>query len=145
MTGDRLRIGYKDLSFSCEAPRVDVIESSGAGVLGTVTSLDRDYPIVTSNRYGEGTAIYVGLPAREEILGPIVDDLLGSLSISAGPRVPAGVMARNIDSRHVLYLNLDGRSKSIQLEGKARSILKDSDYTQEFELGPYQPDFVETK
>jgi beta-galactosidase len=145
MTGDRLRIGYKDLSLSCEAPRVDVIESSGAGVLGTVTSLDRDYPIVTSNRYGEGTAIYVGLPAREEILGPIVDDLLGSLSISAGPRVPAGVMARNIDSRHVLYLNLDGRSKSIQLEGKARSILKDSDYTQEFELGPYQPDFVETK
>jgi len=143
--GNRLRVSYQGRELSCESPRIDVIEPGSASVLGVVTSLDRDYPIITENHYGAGTAIYVGLPAREEILGPVIDGLIGSLSIDTGPRVPAGVMARAIDARHILYLNLNGQPKAIELGGRSRSILKDRDYTGGFELGPYEPDFVETE
>jgi len=142
-TGERLNIGLMGRRVSCDSPRIDVIDPEGAAVLGIVTSLDRDYPIVTSNRYGAGTAIYVGVPAREEVLAPVIDELIGRLAIAKGPTVPAGVMARAIDNRHVLFLNLDGRAKTIHLAGRLRSILRDLDYSDGFVLGPYEPDFVE--
>jgi len=39
---------------------------------------------VTSNKYGKGRAIYVGLPAKLEVLGSLVDDLIVELGIKKG-------------------------------------------------------------
>jgi beta-galactosidase len=49
-------------------------------------------------------AIYVGLTANAQTLGLLVDDLIKELEIKKGPEVPAGVMARQIDAKHFLYL-----------------------------------------
>ena len=87
---------------TAESARFDVIESKGAEVIGNITSLDQDYPIITSNKYGKGKAIYIGLPAKGDVLNPLLDDLISELSIKKGPDVPAGVMARQIDSNHIL-------------------------------------------
>jgi len=143
LKGTALRISYNGQGIDCQSPRFDVIHRQGAAALGQLVGLDQDYPIVTSCNYGAGTAIYVGLPARKDLLAPILGDLIDRLRISTGPAVPSGVMARQIDANHFLYLNLEGAAKRIELKGKIRSVLYDRDYVDAFTLDPYQPDLIE--
>jgi len=67
------------------------------------------------------------------------------LGIKKGPDVPSGVMARQIDENHFLYLNVSGEAKQIQQKGNSRSLLFDKDYKGNFILAPYEPEFIETK
>ncbi|MFI5140166.1 MAG: beta-galactosidase [Sphingobacteriales bacterium] len=143
--GKKLEINYQGKPITTESTRFDVIESKGAEILGSITSLDKDYPIITSNKFGKGRAIYVGLPANEGVLNPLLDDLMKELSLKKGPDVPAGVMARQIDKNHFLYLNITGEPKEIQIKGKSRSILFDKDYNGSFSVAPYEPEFIELK
>lgn len=143
--GKKLEVTYKAKAINFESTRFDVIESKGAEVLGSITSLDKDYPIITSNKFGKGRAIYVGLPAKGEVLDPLLDDLINELSIKKGPDVPSGVMARQIDNNHILYLNVSGEPKEIQLTRTSRSILFDKDYKGTFTIAPYEPEFIELK
>jgi beta-galactosidase len=143
--GKRLELTYKGKAIDTESARFDVIEPKGAEVLGSITSLDKDYPIMTVNKFGKGRAIYVGLPAKGEVLNPLVDDLINELGIKKGPEVPFGVMARQIDKNHFLYLNVSGEPKEIHTKGNSRSILLDKDYTGNFTIAPYEPEFIEIK
>jgi beta-galactosidase len=143
--GKQVRVSYKGKNIESESPRYDVIETRGAEVLGNITSLDKDYPIMTSNKYGKGRAIYIGLPARGEVLSPLLDELIGELSIKKGPDVPSGVLARQIDKNHYLYLNVSGEPKEIQMKGNTRSILFDKDCNGKITIAPYEPEFIEFK
>ena len=140
-----VKYGYKGKSINTESSRFDIIETKGAEILGSITSLDKDYPIITSNKYGKGRAIYVGLPAKGEVLGSLLDELIVELGIKKGPDVPSGVMARQIDENHFLYLNVSGEAKQIQQKGNSRSLLFDKEYKGNFILAPYEPEFIETK
>jgi beta-galactosidase len=140
-----LRVNYKGKNVESESPRFDIIESKGAEILGNITSLDKDYPVITSNKYGKGTAIYIGLPARGEVLSPLLDDLIAQLSIKKGPIVPEGIMTRQIDKNHILYLNVTGEPKEIQVKSNSRSILYDKEYKGNFTIAPYEPEFIEIK
>jgi beta-galactosidase len=144
-TGKKLEFTYKGKSVDTESARFDIIDLKGAEVLGSITSLDKDYPIITSNQYGKGRAIYVGLPAKGDALGGLLDDLIEELGIKRGPDVPPGVMARQIDKTHFLYLNISDEPKEIQMKGKSRSILFDKDYNGNFMVAPYEPEFIEIK
>ena len=144
-TGKKIEFTYKGKAIDTESPRFDIIDPKGAKVLGTLTNLDKDYPIMTSNQYGKGRAIYVGLPANAAILNPLIDDLINELDIPKGPNVPSGVMARQIDRNHFLYLNISGESKEIPMKVKSRSILFDKDYSGNFTIAPYEPEFIELK
>jgi beta-galactosidase len=141
--GKKMEVSYKGKSIISESKQFDVIESKGAEVLATITSLDKDYPIITSNKYGKGRAIYIGLPAKVEILNPLLDQLITELSLKKGPEVPEGVMARVIDKSHILYLNVSNESKKIEIKGTAHSILFGKDYTGNFIIPPYEPEFIE--
>jgi beta-galactosidase len=143
--GKKLEVTYKGKAVNSESTRFDVIESKGAEILGNITSLDKDYPIITSNKYGKGRAIYVGLPAKGEVLNPLLDDLINELSIKKGPDVPSGVMARQIDPNHILYLNVSSEAKEIRMKGNSRSILFDKEYDGNFTIAPYEPEFIELK
>jgi beta-galactosidase len=143
--GKKLEVSYKGKAVISESTKFDVIEPKGAEVLANITSLDKDYPIVTSNKYGQGRAIYVGLPAKGEVLNPLLDDLINELSIKRGPEVPSGVMARQIDANHILYLNVTGDKKEIQMKRNSRSVLFDRDYNGNFIIAPYEPEFIELK
>ena len=66
--GKNIEFTYKGKAIDTESSRFDIIEPKGAEILGSITSLDKDYPIMTSNKYGKGRAIYVGLPAKGEVL-----------------------------------------------------------------------------
>jgi len=143
--GKKIEFTYNGKAIDTESPRFDIIDSKGVKVLGSLTSLDKDYPIMTSNKYGKGRAIYVGLPANGEVLNPLVDELIDELCIPKGPDVPSGVMARQIDKNHFLYLNVSGGPKEIPMNGKSRSILFDKDYSGNFTIAPYEPEFIEIK
>src|ERR1035437_3152348 len=143
--GKKLEFTYKGKAVNTESTRFDVIEPKGAEVIGSITSLDKDYPIMTSNKYGKGRAIYVGLPADASTLNPLLDELIVELGIKKGPVVPSGVMARQIDKNHYLYLNVSGEPKEIKMTGKSRSILLDKNYDGNFKIAPYEPEFIEIK
>ena len=141
--GKKIRISYQDRSIDSESPRFDVIELKGARQLGCIESLHQPYPIVTTHHYGKGRAIYIGLPARSEYLSPILEKLITELSIRKGPDMPRGVMARDIDQTHTLYLNLNASPQSIVLRGKAKGILSGERYEDSFLLPPYEPELIE--
>lgn len=141
----RLEVTCQGKAVNLESARFDLVDLKGADVLGRITSLDKDYPIVTSNTYGKGRAIYVGLPAKGEVLGPLLDDLIQKLGMKKGPDVPSGVMARQIDDTHYLYLNVSGEPKAIQMNKKSRSLLLDKEYDGNFTIAPYEPEFIEIK
>jgi beta-galactosidase len=143
--GKKIEFIYKGKAIDTESARFDIIQSNGAEVIGSLTSLDKDYPIMTSNKYGKGRAIYVGLPAKGEVLDSLLDDLIVELGIKKGPDVPSGVMARQIDNNHFLYLNVSGEAKEIQMKGNSRSILFDKDYRGNLTIAPYEPEFIELK
>jgi len=141
----KLEFTYKGKAIDMESARFDVIEPKGAEVIGSITSFDKDYPIMTSNKYGKGRAIYIGLPANGNVLNPLLDELINDLGIKKGPEVPSGVMARQIDKNHFLYLNVSGDPKEIQMKGNSRSILFDKNYSGNFSVAPYEPEFIEIK
>ena len=143
--GKKVRVDYKGKSIESESPRYDIIEPKGAEVLANINSLDKNYPVITSNKFGKGRAIYIGLPARGEVLSPLLDELIRELSIKKGPDVPSGVLARQIDKNHYLYLNVSGEPKEIQMKGNTRSILFDKDYNGNITIAPYEPEFIEIK
>jgi len=143
--GKKIELNFKSKAINTESSRFDIIETRGAEVIGSITSLDKDYPIITSNKFGKGQAIYVGLPANGDVLSPLLDELISELSIKKGPEVPSGVMARQIDKNHFLYLNVSGDAKEIPIKGNSRSILFDKDYTGSFMIAPYEPEFIELK
>lgn len=97
--GKRLEFTYKGKPVNTESERLDIIEQKGAQVIDNITSLDKDYPIMTSNKYGKGRAIYLSLPANVDVLNPLLDELINELGIKKGPDVPSGVMARQIDKK----------------------------------------------
>ena len=143
--GKKLELTYKGKAINTESTRFDVIQPKGAEILANITSLDKDYPIITSNKYGKGRAIYVGLPANNETLGNLVDDLIVELGIIKGPDVPTGIMARQIDETHFLYLNVSGEPKEIKMIGNSHSLILEKDYKGNFKIAPYEPEFIELK
>jgi len=144
-TGKKIELSYKGKSIETESPRFDVVESKGAEILATITSLDKDYPILTSHKFGKGRAIYLGLEANQDVLNLLVDDLIADVGIKKGPDVPSGVLARQIDKTHYLFLNVSNESKEIPMKTKSRSVIFDKNYTGNFTLSPQEPDFIELK
>ncbi|MBN1132371.1 MAG: beta-galactosidase [Bacteroidales bacterium] len=144
-SGKELVLTCKGKTIHTESERFDIIETESAKILGHIISLDKDYPVMTSNTYGNGRAIYVGLPAKGELLGALLDDLTGELGLKRGPEVPDGVMARQIDKNHFLYLNVSGEPREIPLKERSRSVLFDKDYSGPFMIAPFEPDFIEIK
>src|SRR6185437_12873682 len=142
LKGDQLELSYHGKPVLTESSKFEIIEPREAEVMASITGLDRDYPIVTSNRYGKGRAIYVGLRASSAVMRLLADDLIDTLSIHRGPDVPQGVMARQIDEHHVLYLNVTGQPKRIKMAGLSRSLLYDRDFDGDITIPPYEPEFV---
>jgi beta-galactosidase len=50
-----------------------------------------------------------------------------------------------IDEHHFLYLNVSGEPNEFKLEEKSRSILFNRDYTGNFSVAPYEPEFIEIR
>jgi beta-galactosidase len=137
-----LTLSFNGTNIQTEATIFDVIQPKGCDVLASITSMKTSYPIITSHSYGKGKAIYVGLAANDKWLTPLFDYLLPMISIQ-GPNVPQGVLARQIDKKHILYLNTTNAVQCIQISRKAKSLLNGSTYEASFNIQPNEPEFIE--
>ena len=77
------------------------------------------------------------------MLGNILDYLIPELGIKKGPEVPAGVMARDIDSKHSLYLNPTGETVEIKVHGKVKGLITGNSYKDVVIIPPYEVEFIE--
>jgi beta-galactosidase len=141
--GEQLAVTYRGKQLDVSCGRHDLIAAKGAEVLGNITNLDKDYPIITSHGYGKGKAIYVGIPADGSILSVLVDELIAELKLKKGFDVPEGIKYRQIDKNHILLFNTTSEPKRVKLNGKSKSILWGKTYGDSFIVEPYEPEFIE--
>ncbi len=142
-TGNVLTVDYCGRTVAAESVRYDVIYPTTAKVLADISSIPGDPVIMTCNQYGKGQAYYLGLPAGAGLMGDILDDLISELGIRKGPDVPAGVMARDVDSKHSLYLNATGQVVEIKVPGKAKGLITGNSYKGVVTIPPYEVEFIE--
>jgi beta-galactosidase len=100
----------------------EVIEPRGAKVIGTIGA---GVPIVTENMFGRGRAIYVGVPATADLIGALCDYLAAPCGLTPPPIVPAGIVARDLDSRHRLLVNPTDAAAAISLPRAGHNLLSD--------------------
>lgn len=141
--GNSLTVNINGKSMKAESARYDLVHPSTASVLADIASLPDSPVVLTCNRYGNGKAYYLGLPSGAGLSGEIMDMLIDELGITPGPEVPEGVMARDIDEKHSLYLNTTDKIQIIRISGKAKGILTGRDYKDEVHLPPFEAEFIE--
>lgn len=120
----------------------EVLEPSTAQVLARFSNVEGAPPVVTSNRYGKGRAIYVATLAQPSVLQPLYRQLYRELGIQRGPVTPDGVHARVVNGR-TLYVNTARKAVEIDLAGQKKGILSGKTWNGKLELGPYGVDMVE--
>lgn len=141
--GTELKIATGESSVTIKSDRFDYIEPRGAEVLSSIVGFETAFPIVTSHHYGKGKAVYIGIPARKEVLRPIFASLVEELGVAKQPKVPAGVMVRQIDANHILYLNLKGKPAQIKVGAPSKSLISDRELGETFKIPAYEPEFIE--
>lgn len=142
LSADKVRIDYAGELIQTTAPRFDEVHVRGAEVVATISGLDLDYPAVTANSFGRGRAVFVSLPAREELLHRVLADELDRLGIRPSLDVPRGVIARRTDAAHALYVNLTAEPRTIPLPAAATSVLTSAPLGTSLTLVPYDADVV---
>jgi beta-galactosidase len=143
--GYQITVGYNGKPVKVESARYDVMYPVTAKVLATITSLPGDPVIMTENTYGKGRAYYIGLPSGSGIMNDLMDSLIPEIGLKPGPDVPQGVMARDIDDKHSLYLNPTDKEQVIRISGKAKGILTGKTYKDEVIIPPFEVEFIEKR
>jgi beta-galactosidase len=145
-TDNVLLIDYQGKRLLLNVDNYDVIQLKGASQLASIINFDNDLPLITTNDYGKGKAVYIGVAAEESVINLLLDDLLSKIGVKQGPAVPSEVMAREISHDKYLYLNNTGENKTINLGRPSRSLLyDDKTYGNELTLPPYEVELIELR
>lgn len=144
-TGNSLTVNWNGKPVSVSSTRYDIVYPTAAEVLAEITSLPGNPVIMTENKYGKGRAYYIGLPAGSGIMDELMDMLIPEIGLKMGPDVPDGVMARDIDAQHTLYLNTTDSEKVIRVGGKAEGLISGKKFKDEVVIPPFEAEFVEKK
>ena len=99
--------------------------------------------VFTCNTFGKGRAYYLGLPSGCGLMDDILDILVEELSLTEGPDVPEGVMARQIDDDHALYLNMTDKSQEISVGRNAKGLISGKEFRKIMVLPPFEAEFIE--
>ena len=141
--GKELTVRMDGKDFKVESERFDVVYPSVAETVAQLSSIPGSPAILTCNRYGQGKAYYLGLPSGCGLIGTIMDQLIADLGITPGPDVPEGIMARQIDKDHYLYLNVTDQAKIINVKGEAKGLITGKTYKDEVLISQFEVEFIE--
>lgn len=142
-TGYQITVDFHGKPVKAESARYDVVYPVEAKVLATISSLPGNAVVMTENTYGKGRAYYIGLPSGSGIMNGLIDSLIPAIGLKPGPDVPHGVMARDIDSTHSLYLNPTGETVEIKVSGKSKGLITGKEYKGVVTIPPYEVEFIE--
>jgi beta-galactosidase len=121
------------VAFEAALPFYEVLEPTTAEVVARFANLVDSPPVVTSNRYGQGRAIYVATVAQPSVLAPLYRHLVQQLGIQRGPATPEGVQARVVQGR-TLYVNTHRQPVEIALDGAKKGILSGKTWSDRLHL-----------
>ncbi len=136
-------VGRKDIDGTFAAVEyADWVSPQGAEVL---VGYDQwhlsEFAAATRNRFGDGTAYYVGTVAREEeFYDLLVAEVLKGSKVEPPPRPPAGVevTVRQSENRKLLFLvNHSEEQKSILVPAGRQELLSGETTGEAVQLGPY--------
>ncbi len=93
---------------------------------------------VSCNSYGKGKAIYIGVPANEQLLRTVLKNVCGI--DAAYPNVPHGIVARELSDGITLYVNTTDKPQSFSASGS--SVLNGTPHTDELTLSPFDVEIL---
>ncbi|WP_338586858.1 beta-galactosidase [Paenibacillus sp. Y5S-9] len=121
----------------------DILEPRTASIIASFSNTHESSPAVTCNKYGQGQAIYVALPANTTFLSALLHRLYPTLGIAQGPATPSGVVARHLDNANTIYVNTTGKSQTVLLQETAIGILSGQTMASELKLEPYDAEIIQ--
>ncbi|WP_339296821.1 beta-galactosidase [Paenibacillus sp. FSL R5-0623] len=121
----------------------EILEPRTASVIASFSNTRESSPAVTCNKYGQGQAIYVALPANTTFLSALLHRLYPTLGIVKGPATPSGVVARHLDNTNTLYVNTTGKLQTVPLQETAMGMLSGQTITSELKLEPYDAEIIQ--
>jgi len=119
----------------------EVLEPSEAQVAARFENTAEHSPVLTVNRYGKGTAIYLATESRSSTMNPALDYAEKVAGVRSGPKTPDGVYARVVDGR-TFFVNTTGTEQTIDVAGTVKGILTGSTYDKKLVLGPWEADLI---
>lgn len=127
-------------------PKIDyyeILEPRTAETVAAFGNTRESSPAITRNRYGNGEAIYVAIPANTECLTALLDSLYPSLGINKGPSTPPGVAARRLDNGDTLYVNTTGKPQSMAVPRLGSGLLSGQSLKSQLILDAYNVELVQ--
>lgn len=122
---------------------IDEIELRGAKMEKETEWYGKKLPLVTSNTYGKGNAIYVGVAANDEEMSQLIEEYVNHAKVTRGPELPQWVSGRWIDQKHLLLLNHSNEDQKISIASPMKSVLTGSIYKGVVTLKANDADFLE--
>ncbi len=122
---------------------IDEIALRGAKMEKETEWYGKKLPLVTSNTYGKGNAIYVGVAANDEEMSQLIEEYVNHAKVTRGPELPQWVSGRWIDQKHLLLLNHSNEDQKISIASPMKSVLTGSIYKGVVTLKANDADFLE--
>lgn len=76
---------------------------------------DKNTTAISINHYGEGTAVYVGIPAKETLISTLMQVLCANTVTASS--LPQGIVSRPVKNNGILYINTTGKEKTVPVSG----------------------------
>lgn len=100
---------------------------------------------VSRNSYGKGEAYYAAAECGEELMGWLIDEMIGRLSLEEPPVTPDGICARRIAKDQTFFVNRTGRTIPVPLSRGGWGVLSEKEYQDCLMLAPYDGELIVEK
>jgi beta-galactosidase len=121
----------------------EILEPRTAEIVASFSNTREASPAVTRNKFGQGEAIYVALPANTAFLKALLDRLYPSLGIDKGMATPPGVAARHLGNGKAIYVNTTGMPQTVALQQAGKGILSNQSVEHKLQLEAYGAEVVQ--
>ncbi|WP_270659808.1 beta-galactosidase [Enterococcus thailandicus] len=135
------RLKDVDIKFGTEHQNLNIdyhefLEVTNAETLAEYIGIDEDRKAaVTSNFYGQGRAIYVGIPANEQLISKILDELeVGTITNTDLPR---GIVSRPLNHDSQIFINTTSQTIEIPIKRPGIELLTQSKVDNFSVIKPY--------
>lgn len=140
---NKVTINYQNSDFDCDIDYYEWIEPVTATPIAVYSNSNSAYSTaISSNSYLKGNAIYVGIPANEELLSKLLDTILDESKREHPNDIPAGIVTRRLNDSTQIFVNTTPFTKTIPIGKKMISLLTNRSYESTMVLKEYDVEIL---